>query len=108
MIEHRKENDYTVTSINGKLMGGPETAEFNDYISNLQNNGIVNLIFDLGGVRWINAAGIGALIAGIANLKNNNRTVKLANLSPKVKDVFNITRLSAVLEIYDSVEDAKK
>lgn len=89
-------------------MGGPETAEFNDYISNLQNNGIVNLIFDLGGVRWINAAGIGALIAGIANLKNNNRTVKLANLSPKVKDVFNITRLSAVLEIYDSVEDAKK
>ena len=108
MIEQRKESDYTITSISGKLMGGPETAEFNKYISNLRNNGTVNLILDLGGLRWINAAGIGALIAGITSFKNNNRTVRLVNLSPKVKDVFTITNLSAVLEIYDSVEDTRK
>jgi len=108
MIEQRKENSYTITSISGKLMGGQETGEFNKYINNLRNNGTVNLILDLGGVRWINAAGIGALIAGINSFKNGNRTIRLANLSPKVKDVFTITNLSTVLDIYDSVEDARK
>lgn len=108
MIEQRKDNGFTITLISGKLMGGPETVEFNNYMNSLRNNGIVSLILDLSGVRWINAAGIGALITSINALKKCNRTVRLANLSPKVKDVFAITNLSNVLDIYDSVEDARK
>ena len=108
MIEQRNKNGYTVTSISGKLMGGPETDEFNKYVDDLQNNGIVNLVFDLGGVRWINGAGIGALITCFNSFKNTKRSIKFANPSPKVKDILDITRLSAELEIYDSVESAIK
>jgi len=39
MIEQRKENGYTITSISGKLMGGTETDEFSKYIEGLQNKG---------------------------------------------------------------------
>ena len=108
MIEQRKEKDYTIASISGKLMGGKETAEFNKYISGLQYNGTVNLILDLSNVRWINGAGIRALITSDASFKRSDRTIKFVNLSPKVKEVLTFTRLSSVLDIYDSVEDARK
>ena len=108
MFEQRKENGYTVLSISGKLMGGPETAEFNKYMSSLQNYVTVNLVLDLGGIRWINAAGIGALIAGITSFKSGKGTIKFANPSPKVKEMLTITRLITEMEIYDSVESAVK
>ncbi|KPK95831.1 hypothetical protein AMJ80_03310 [bacterium SM23_31] len=108
MIEHRKEKGYTIATVSGKLMGGPETAEFYNFINSLQLNGTVNLILDLGNVRWINGAGIRALINSDASLKQYNRAIKFVNLSPKVKDILTITGVSSVLDIYDSVEDAKK
>ena len=108
MIEQRIDEHYTVLSVSGKLMGGPETSEFYTCISELNSRKVDNLILDLGDVRWINSAGIGALIASFVSFKNRNGTIKFVNLSPKVKDIFTITKLSTVLEIYDSVENAKK
>jgi len=108
MIEQRKEKGYTIASLSGKLMGGPETVEFNKYISELQYNGTVNLNLDLRNVRWINGTGIRALITSDASFKRSNRNIKFVNLSPKVKDVLAFTGVSSVLDIYDSVEDARK
>lgn len=108
MIEQRKEKDYTIASLSGKLMGGPETAEVHNFINGLQKNGIVNLILDLRNVRWINGAGIRALITSDASFKRSNRTIKFVNLSPKVKDILTFTGVNSVLNIYDSVEDARK
>jgi len=35
MIEHREEKGYTIASISGKLMGGPEIAEVHNFINGL-------------------------------------------------------------------------
>ena len=108
MIDQRTENCCTIVTLSGKLMGGPETDEFRKRVKDLQQKGVNNLILDLGDVRWINSAGIGALISGFASFKRSKGTIKFANLSPKVKDILTITKLSTVLEIYDSVESARK
>jgi len=108
MIEQRTENLFTIVTLSGKLMGGPETDEFRKCVKDLQKKGVDNLILDLGHVRWINSAGIGALISGFATFKRSKGTIKFVNLSPKVKDVLTITKLSTILDIYDSLENARK
>jgi anti-sigma B factor antagonist len=108
MIGKKEIGSYTVISVSGKLMGGPETAEFSEYVNGLQKSGVSNLILDLGDVQWINSAGIGALIASFMSFKAVGGVIRFANLSPKVRDVLQITKLAAVLEIYDSVESAER
>lgn len=99
---------YMVLPVCGKLMGGPETSDLSSKVSELQNEGVGRLILDLSGVQWINSAGIGVLVGWFVSFKNRNAIIRFANLSPKVDEVFAITKLHTVLDIYESVEAAKK
>ncbi|MCH7783212.1 STAS domain-containing protein [candidate division KSB1 bacterium] len=99
---------YMVLPISGKLMGGPETSDFSSKVSELQSEGVGKLILDLSAVQWINSAGIGVLVGWFVSFRNRNGTIKFANLSPKVAEVFAITKLNTVLDVYESVEAAQK
>lgn len=99
---------FLVLPVSGKLMGGPETSDFSSKVAELQSEGIGRLILDLSGVQWINSAGIGVLVGWFVSFKNKNAIIWFANLSPKVDEVFAMTKLHTVLEVFEFVEDAKK
>lgn len=108
MVSNSSADRYTVIPVSGKLMGGPETDRFSEKIAEHRDDGILNLILDLSGVRWINSAGVGALVAHFVSFRNRKGTIRFANLSPKVQEIFEITKLDSVMEVYDTVEQAGK
>jgi anti-sigma B factor antagonist len=57
-------------------------------------------LIDLIGVNAIDAAGLGALAALERWARNENRTIHLANLSKRVREAVETTRLSSVLQIF--------
>lgn len=64
------------------------------------------VIVNLAGVDYMDSSGIATLVEGLQwSHKSHNRFV-LVSLSPRVKDVFEMTGLLTVFEIYDSSAEA--
>lgn len=66
------------------------------------------IVVDLSKVSYIDSSGIATLVEGLQWSHSNNTKFRLTNLSPMVKDVFEIARLLTVFEVYDSQEEALK
>ena len=56
-------------------------------------------VLDLAGVTEIDAAGIGALVSVRKRAKASGVALKLMNLTPKVEDLLELTRLRSAFEI---------
>ena len=68
----------------------------------------MDVVVDLSEVQYIDSSGIATLVEGLQWSHSNNTKFRLTNLTPMVKDVFEIARLLTVFEVYDSQEEALK
>ena len=103
-----EQDDVVVLSLSGKIMGGPEASEINGKINQLIDDGKLKILIDLKEVEWMNSSGLGILIDAVTVLKNNNGTLRLVNVSDRIKNLLKITKLDTVFDIRDSIGDAKE
>jgi anti-sigma B factor antagonist len=68
-----------------------------------ENNRIV---LNLGEVSYIDSGGLGTLVALRITAQNAGGTIKLANLTKRVGDVLQVTKLLTVFDVYDSEAEA--
>lgn len=61
---------------------------------------------DFSNVTDISSKGLGALISLLELVKQRNGTLKLFNMKKKVSELFAITKLDAIFEIYEDEKDA--
>ncbi len=64
------------------------------------------LVIDLSQVRYMDSSGIATLVECMQNCMKKGAKLRLCELSPSVRDVFELARLASVFEIYPSVTDA--
>ena len=64
------------------------------------------VVLDLGNVNFMDSSGLGAIVALGKSLAEGGGELKLANITPQVRTVFELTRLHQAFEIYDTVEEA--
>jgi len=64
------------------------------------------LLINLSGVRYMDSSGIATLVEAMQNCMKQGMQLRLVELSPSVRDVFELARLSSVFEIYPSVSAA--
>jgi anti-sigma B factor antagonist len=76
-----------------------------DLIKDMLNQGKKAIIVDLGGVSFMDSTGLGELVAAYTTARHQQASVKLVNLTKKIKDLLAITQLAAVFECYDSMEE---
>ena len=105
-IKEKIEDHVAVLSLSGKMMGGPETVAFHDHVRGLIEDGIKNVVVDLGDVRWMNSSGLGVLMAAMTTLKNADGRMVLARATEKVESLLVITQLIKVFETYETVDRA--
>lgn len=69
----------------------------------------IKLILDFRNVQFISSsAGLGALIRISKQVYEREGQLRLCNLSPKIYEIFEITRLNKAFEIYPDLESAIK
>jgi anti-sigma B factor antagonist len=96
----------TVVSLEGNLMGGPESSSLNSKVNELVDNGKTQVVIDLGQVGFMNSSGLGILITSATVLKTAGGRLTLANASEKIQALLKITRLSPLFEVYPSTKAA--
>ena len=59
------------------------------------------LLLNLAEVSYIDSSGIGEMVSGFTTVTNQGGQVKLLNLTKRVKDLLQITKLYTVFEVFD-------
>ena len=66
----------------------------------------INLILDFQNVRFLSSAVLGLLIRISKRIYEQEGQLKLCNINPKIYEIFKITRLNKVFDIYQDIESA--
>ncbi len=104
-ITQEKTQGFNLLVLQEERIDAHNSAELKEYILNSIKQGEVNIIVQLGQVRFIDSSGLGALLAGFKNAERKSGKLVLANLQPQVMSMFELTRLNRVFEIYADLEE---
>jgi anti-sigma B factor antagonist len=106
-IDQKMAGDIMVVHISGDItlnQGGDVLLK--DKIQSLLQQGHKKLVLDLGGVAYVDSAGLGQLVQIHATTKNQGGSLRLANVTKKLKDLLVVTKLVTVFDSYDSEKEA--
>ena len=89
----------------GRIVFGEESAILRDTVRKLisENNRVV---LNLSGVNYIDSGGLGTLVSLYTTAHNAGGAIKLANLTQRVGDLLQVTKLVTVFSVYDGEEAA--
>ena len=94
-----------IVDCGGRIVFGEESASLRDSVKKLIP-GNKNIVLNLGGVNYIDSGGLGTLVALYTTVHNAGGSIKLANLTQRVGDLLQVTKLLTVFQVYDSEEQA--
>ncbi len=102
-----KENlAITIISLDGKIMGGPDSTTLNDLLHKLIADGKKKIVLDLKNVKLMNSSGLGMMIAALTTMRNASGDLKIAAPSKKIENLLIITKLVKVFDIFKTVKQA--
>src|ERR1700690_2217112 len=97
----RQTGDVTIVDISGRISLGEESAALRELILNLVSKGDRKILLNLAGVNYIDSSGLGALVSAFASVRKEKGELKLVNLTEKVDNLMEITKLYTVFDIAD-------
>ncbi len=104
-ISTREVNGVTIVDCYGRIVFGEEASELRQIVKGLLTEDRP-VVLNLRHVTALDSSGAGTLVGLNASAQTNLKQLKLATLSPRIRDVLSITRLISVFEIYESEYDA--
>ena len=106
-IEERVAGDVTVIKVTGDITlnkGGDILLK--DKINSLLQQGQMKVLLDLGGVSYVDSAGLGQLVQVHTVTAQNRGSLKLLNVTKRLKDLLVVTKLLTVFDTYESEAEA--
>jgi len=91
------------------LKGTIETTNasgLEETLTRIVDESCYRIVVDLGSVTYISSAGWGIFISEIKRIRRNGGDIKLAAMSPEVREVFDLLEFGNILKPYESASDA--
>lgn len=104
-IEKSSDGDVLIVKIFGRI-DQPACRMLHQEFSNLVANEDHKMAVDLSEVTYLNSMALGILVSTMKSVRSRGGDLRLSGLTDMVMDVFRITRLSTVFEIYPTIEEA--
>jgi anti-sigma B factor antagonist len=105
-VRTKKEENLSIVEIEGEvdLYSSPELRKV---LLELTGAKDMAIIVDLGKVKYMDSSGVATLVEALQQVGKYDGKLKLINLRDVVKDVFELSRLDKVFEIYQTLDEAK-
>ena len=72
----------------------------------LVQQGQKKVLLNLGEVSYVDSAGLGEIVQSYATVTKNGGSLKLVNVTKRIKDLLSITKLLTVFETFESENEA--
>lgn len=97
-ITQRELNGIYLLALSGRLVLGDESNGFRSTIENLLTSGAKRIVVNLEHVKYVDSAGLGALIEAHRQTKAKGGRLKLSNLGPNFKHALELAKLLPIFE----------
>ena len=105
---NRQVDGVAVVDMSGRITLGEGSVVLRDTIRDLIGKGSKKILLNLGDVTYIDSSGIGELVSAFTAVRREGGELKLLNLTKKVHDLLQITKLYTVFDIKDDETTAIK
>ena len=107
-ISTRQVDGVTVLDLSGRITLGEGSVQLRDAVRDLLSKNQKHILLNLGDVNYIDSSGIGELVSAYTTVRNQGGELKLLNLTKKVHDLLQITKLYTVFDVKDDEAAAVK
>jgi anti-sigma B factor antagonist len=107
-VSKRYAGQVTIVDLEGRIVLGEASAAVRETVMNLLSEGQAKILLNLAKVDYMDSSGLGMLVSAVASVRKAGGDMKLMNLTHKVDDLMEITRLYTVFDIEDDEEKAIK
>jgi anti-sigma B factor antagonist len=108
VLKARRLDDVVILDLSGRITMGEGTLILRDHIQKLLAAGDRKFLLNLADVDYIDSSGLGELVTSFTTVRNQNGHLKLLNLTRRVQDLLQITKLLTVFEAFNSEAEALK
>ncbi len=105
-VSTRQVDGIVILDLSGRITLGEGSVTVRDTIRDLLNKGEKFILLNLGDVSYMDSSGLGELVSAYTSVKNAGGELKLLNLTKKVKDLLQITKLYTVFDVKDDEASA--
>ena len=107
-LSARRLDDVVILDLSGRITIGEGTLILRDQIQKLLDAGQSKFLLNLADVDYIDSSGLGELVTSFTTVRNRGGQLKLLNLTRRVRDLLQITKLLTVFDTFDNETEALK
>ena len=107
-LKPRRIDDVVILDLSGRITISEGTLVLRNEIQKLLNAGDAKFLLNLADVDYIDSSGLGELVSSFTTVRNKNGQLKLLNLTRRVRDLLQITKLLTVFDTFDNETEALK
>ena len=97
----RQVDGVTILDLSGRITLGEGSVTLRDAVKDSLSKGNKRILLNLANVDYIDSSGIGELVSAYTSVKNAGGELKLLQLTKKVHDLLQITKLYTVFDVRD-------
>jgi anti-sigma B factor antagonist len=105
-MREKEVDGIVILELHGRLVAGPESADFRRKTTELISTGHKSIILDMKHLGFIDSTGLGTLVVAHTQLQKADGSVKLLNVSKRHIELLILTKLSTVFEMFDDEQTA--
>ena len=105
-IQQRMVGDVAIIDLTGRLMLREGDELLRDKVRSLIQQGQKRFVLNLADVPYMDSAGLGEVVCTYTTALKQGGDLKLLRPTKHVKELLIITRLSTILGVFESEEDA--
>ncbi len=104
-LSNRIVDGIAIVDCNGRIVFGEEAALLRETVKSMISQS-PKMILNLKNITYIDSGGLGTMVGLYTSAQNSHAVIKLSNLTPRVDQLLQVTKLATVFEIFDTEEDA--
>jgi len=105
-LTSRLSGEVTVLDLSGRLELGGGAPVLREMLQNVTAGGARKILLNLREVSFIDSSGLGEIASGHARAKSGGTALKLVGLRKRAEDLFQMTGLYRILDVYAEESDA--
>ncbi len=107
-INERKISEQRfILSVAGRL-NVATAQQLKTHVKKITDRNQPELIMDLSGLVFMDSSGLAVFVSGMKSARERGGWLRLAGLNAQVAEIFKMTLLDRVFELYPTVDDANK
>jgi anti-sigma B factor antagonist len=100
-IAEREVGDVTILTLSGQILLDDGDLALRRVVHELLDRGRINILLELGGVSYIDSAGVGMMAGKLKTVREKGGDMKLLHMTNRGQKLFGMMKLNLAFETFD-------